>query len=205
MIQQKIKKNTLIIERQQHKYLTNIKPAPPKLNIHIKTHKHKQPIRPAINNTQAPAYKLAKHMNKKLQQLLNLPNTYNTKNTQEIAEDLRSIRIKETNRVITLDINDLYVNLPINGILNATKHWLQMNNNEGTTITQILNVTKTILEQNYFQYNEAIFKTKKGIAMGSPISGTMAEVYLQYVESTHINNGGRQWRSVSIKDMWMTY
>ena len=113
-------------------------------------------------------------MNKKPQQLLNLPNTYNIKNTQEIAEDLRNIRIKETNRIITLDIKDLYVNLPINGILNATKHWLQMNNNEGTTITQILNVTQTILEQNYFQ---EIFK---------PNSGTMAEVYLQYVESTHI-------------------
>ena len=42
--------------------------------------------------------------------------------------------------------NNREVNLPINGILNATKHWLQMNNNEGTTITQILNVTKTILE-----------------------------------------------------------
>ena len=42
---------------------------------------------------------------------------------------------------------------------------------------------------HYFQYNERIFKLKKGIAMGSPISGTMAEVYLQYVESTHI----KQW------------
>ena len=73
-------------------------------------------------------------MNKKLQQLLNLPNTYNIKNTQEIAEDLRNIRIKETDRIITLDIKDLYVNLPINGILNATKHWLQINNNEGTLL-----------------------------------------------------------------------
>ena len=70
-----------------------------------------------------------------------------------------------------------------------------MNNNEGTTITQILNVTKTILEQNYFQYNEAIFKPKKGIAMGSPISGTMAEAYLQYVESTHIK---QRWETGEI-------
>ena len=33
-----------------------------------------------------------------------------------------------------------------------------MNNNEGTTITQILNVTQTILEQYYFQ---AILTQKK--------------------------------------------
>jgi len=158
MIQQAIKKNTLEIKGQQHKYLPNIKPEHPKLNIHIKTHKQNQPIRPVINNTPAPAYKLAKHMNTKLQQLLNLPNTYNIKHIQDIAEDLRNIRIKETDRIVTLDISDLYINLPINGVLNATKHWLQMNNNEGTTITQILNVTQTILEQNYFQ---AIFKPTK--------------------------------------------
>ena len=137
-----------------------------------------QPIRPVINNTQAPTYKLAKYMNLKLQQVFKLPNTYNIKHTQEIAEDLRNIRIKETDRIITPDIKDLYVNLPTNLLLNVTKHWLQMNNNEGTTITQILYITKIILEQNYFQYSEAIFKPKKGIAMGSPISGTMAEVYL---------------------------
>ena len=83
MIQQAIKRNTLIIERQQHKYLTNIKPAPPKLNIHIKTNKQNLPIRPVINNTQAPAYKLAKHMNKKLRQLLNLPNTYTIRKTHK--------------------------------------------------------------------------------------------------------------------------
>jgi len=79
MFQQAIKNNTLKIERQQQKYLPNIKPAHPKLNILIKTHKWNQPIRPVINNTPAPAYKLAKHMNTKLQQLLKLPNTYNIK------------------------------------------------------------------------------------------------------------------------------
>jgi len=117
-----------------------------------------QPIRPVINNTQAPTYKLAKYMNLKLQQVFKLPNTYNIKHTQEIAEDLRNIRIKETDRIITPDIKELYVNLPTNLLLNVTKHWLQMNNNEGTTITQILYITKIILEQNYFQYSEAIFK-----------------------------------------------
>ena len=37
----------------------------PQLNIYIKMHKEDQPIRPVINNTQAPSYKTAKHMNKK--------------------------------------------------------------------------------------------------------------------------------------------
>jgi len=43
----------------------NIKPAAPKLNVYIKTHKEIEPIKPVINNTQAPAYKIAKYNNKK--------------------------------------------------------------------------------------------------------------------------------------------
>jgi hypothetical protein len=42
----------------------NIKPTALKLNIYIKTHKENEPITPVINNTQAPAHKIAKHINK---------------------------------------------------------------------------------------------------------------------------------------------
>jgi len=38
--------------------LINIKPTAPKLNIYIKTHKDNEPIRPVINNTLAPSYKI---------------------------------------------------------------------------------------------------------------------------------------------------
>jgi len=65
IIQHTLKNNNLITEKQQYKYLMNIKPTAPKLNAYIKTHKENEPIRPVINNTQAPAYKIAKYINKK--------------------------------------------------------------------------------------------------------------------------------------------
>jgi len=40
----------------------NIKPAAPKLNVYIKTHKENEPIRPVIDNTQPPSYKIAKYI-----------------------------------------------------------------------------------------------------------------------------------------------
>jgi len=64
-----------------------------------------------INNTQAPAYKITKYINKKMHHLINLPNNYNAKNSYEIAEELNKIQINENSRIITLDIKDLYVNL----------------------------------------------------------------------------------------------
>jgi hypothetical protein len=50
-----------------------IKPMAPILNALIKIHKEYKPIRPVINNIQAPSGRLAKYLNKKLNQLISLP------------------------------------------------------------------------------------------------------------------------------------
>jgi len=112
-IQRTIQKCNIFVDKQAHKYLINIKPAAPKLNIYIKHIKITKPIRPVINNTQATSYKIAKYLNKKLHNLICLPYKYNTKNSQEIAEELKRMRINEQMKIMALDIKDLYVSLPI--------------------------------------------------------------------------------------------
>jgi len=99
------------------------------------------------------------------------------------------MQINEQIRIITLDIKDLYVNLPIQGIIQAAKFWLNKNINDMVLIKQTLHMLQTIMKQNYFQYNDKFFQPERGIAMGSPISSTMAEVYLEYIEETYM----KQW------------
>jgi hypothetical protein len=41
------------------------------------------------------------------------------------------------------------------------------------------------MAQNYFSFQNTIYHPNKGIAMGSPISGTMAEIFLQHIENKH--------------------
>ena len=91
-------------------------------------------------------------------------------------------------KIITLDIKDLYVNLPKQGIIQSTTIWLDRNKickDEKVQILQLLNV---IMEQSYFQYNNQYYKPEKGIAMCSPISGTLAEIYLQLIEEHYIKH-----------------
>jgi hypothetical protein len=73
-IQQSILKCNTLIDKQQKKYLTQIKPQLPKLNAHIKIHNYNEPIRPVVNNTNAPTYRIAKHLNKWLTNALQLQN-----------------------------------------------------------------------------------------------------------------------------------
>jgi hypothetical protein len=46
----------------------------------------------------------------------------------------------------------------------------------------------TVLNQNYFQYDYCFYKPPTGIAMGSPLSSTTAEIYLQYLEEQLIKH-----------------
>jgi hypothetical protein len=130
--------------------LINIKPTAPKPNVYIKTRKENEPIRPVLNNIHAPAYKIAKYLNKKLNIIIHLPHTYTTKNAQEVAVEPKTIHIYEHKEIITLDIKGLYVNLPVQGILQTTKFWLKKHNTN-TTIEETLQLLETILKQNYFQ------------------------------------------------------
>jgi hypothetical protein len=40
-------------------------------------------------------------------------------------------------------------------------------------------ILKMIMNQNYFQYDDKFYKPKAGVAMGSPISSTMDEIFPQ--------------------------
>ena len=52
------------------------------------------------------------------------------KNSSEVAHDLRNISINNQLKIISLDLKDLYVNLPMKNILNITKFWLNIFNNQ---------------------------------------------------------------------------
>ena len=75
--------------------------------------------------------------------------------------------INEQMKIITLDIKDLYVNLPIQGITRTTKFRLNKNINDNRLIKQTYMLI-IIMKQNYFQYKERLFQPEKEIAMGFP-------------------------------------
>jgi hypothetical protein len=59
---------------------------------------------------------------------------------------------------------------------------LQRNNDPQTT-NQILTLLKLTLEQNYFRFQQQIFKPNQGVDMGSPISGLIAEIFQHHNEN----------------------
>ena len=76
--------------------------------------------------------------------------------------ELTTLQINENMKMITLDIKDMYVNLPIDGIMQTTNFWLNKNsNNDKQLKQQTLNIILTLIKQNYFQYNGQIYQPKR--------------------------------------------
>ena len=85
----------------------------------------------------------------------------------ELARELEQLDITEHHTMITMDIKDLYVNLPKHGLIQSAAFWLDKNKSnihrEGKT--QILHLLQTLIEETYFQHNTKYYKPTYGIAM----------------------------------------
>ena len=61
-----------------------------------------------------------------------------------------------------------------------------LKHNEPEITTQICRLLETILQQNHCIFQEQIYQPDEGITMDSPISGTIAAIFLQHLEHIHI-------------------
>jgi len=50
----------------------------------------------------------------------------------------------------------------------------------------MITLLEVTLQQNYFSFCNNIYQPQKGVSVGSPISNTVAEIFLQDLEKTHL-------------------
>jgi hypothetical protein len=70
-------------------------PSAPHIHGTIKLHKQEKYIRPIVNWIDSPSYKLAKHLNIILKNILQLPNAFNVQNNNTLAHSLKLSKINE--------------------------------------------------------------------------------------------------------------
>ena len=68
----------------------------------------------------------------------------------------------------------------------------------GMTETQFRKLLELSTSDTYFIFNEKYYKQKEGLAMGSPLSATLANIFLCYHEKKWLN-----LNPYTIKDTWM--
>jgi hypothetical protein len=113
---------------KQHKTIrTNQTKSPITQRKNKNPHKENNPIRPVVNSIRTPSYKIAKLTHKPLADKLTLTNEYNMYNSKQVAVEMNNMEILQHHSLTTLDIKDLYVNLPKQEIINITCEHLTTN------------------------------------------------------------------------------
>jgi hypothetical protein len=90
----------------------NLNPLAPFIRGLIKLHKPGLPIRPIVNWTNAPAYKMAKILIKKCTAHIPLPHVFNVRNPVHLITDLNEIPIHHDLKFASFDIKNVCSNIP---------------------------------------------------------------------------------------------
>jgi len=161
-------------------------PSAPTIKGLIKLHKPDQPIRPVVNWRSTPTYKLAKLLTQKAGHLTLLPNAFNTENSKDLIHKLKDAPILPHFTPASLDISNLYMNIPVAETQTVPADILKQNLTDTQTQRELLGWYDTITKQNCFTFNGNTMIQKEGLAMGAP-SSFIAKIFLQHIDMAHLS------------------
>jgi hypothetical protein len=192
-IRKTINNSTNLISQDAKWRFVNLNPSAPTLKDLIKLHKPEQTIRPIVNWRNAPAYKLARLFTIKVCQLSPLPYSFNIKNTTDLIHQLRHTPITPTSKLASLDITNMYTNIPVSETKQILESMLTANSLNPQTKMELLHWYEVITKQNYFAFDGKVFLQTDGLAMGAPSSSVISEIFLQYIEHTPPPHSTQTW------------
>ena len=80
----------------------------------------------------------------------------------------------------------MYPSIPINEHVQIIEDMSLRNQVDEKTANELIRITRTVLEQNYFAFRNHNYCQNTGLAMGAPSSAILSEVYLQHLEHIKI-------------------
>jgi hypothetical protein len=101
-------------------------------------------------------------------------------------DDLLDIPHKQGIKLASFNIENMYPNIPTNELVPIIENMSINNQLDANTTHDLMRITSTILEQNYFTFHNNNYSQVTGLAMGAPSSAILSEIYLQHLEHTKI-------------------
>ncbi|CAF1097900.1 unnamed protein product [Rotaria magnacalcarata] len=155
-----------------------------------KPHKTGTPLRPIVSGMNAPTTKISRMLDRLIRPLFD---QYVKKTT--IIDGVHLIRqldkyvslglLKPTTHLCTFDITDLYTMLPQEQSIAISKQFLirfNQTHTRGMSINAIKSLARIVLTENVFIYGDKYYRQVKGDAMGSPLTLTLANIFMWHWE-----------------------
>lgn len=101
------------------------------------------------------------------------------RDSKSLASNLDDLKLPKNAIIFTMDATSLYTNMTVDLTLSSLVEFLQLRPNpQLQTILPLL--AEFVLNNNYFEYNNRIYKQTQGIAMGTNAAVHLANIYVFY-------------------------
>ena len=150
-----------------------------------KIHKPGIPLRPIVSSIGAATYNTAKELAKILKPLVGM-SAHHVQNTRDCVEQIKDVRLKQGECIISYDVTALFTSMPIQPVLNIIKQSLSNDHDlhKRTTMStsHVINLLEFCLGSTSFVYQRQFYQQLEGAAMGSPLSPIVANIFMEQFE-----------------------
>ena len=101
----------------------------------------------------------------------------------------RLIQGQQKTRTFTFasfDTTNKYSNIPVTQTKHILHNTLHLNHANTKIKSEVLDLYKTITQQNYCRHNDITVTQTDGLAMGAPSSSIISEIFLEHTQHTHL-------------------
>ena len=143
-------------------------------------------FRPILSAIGTPTYKLAKFCDQLLKPLTN--NEYTIKDSFSFAKEV--LEFDASLFMASFDIKSLFTNIPLTETLNLCVQNLYRNQTHVGNLTQssFYSLLKITMFESFFIFDGKFYEQCDGVAMGSPLGPTLANVFMCHFENIWLEN-----------------
>jgi hypothetical protein len=146
-----------------------------------KMHKSNLTLRPIISNRNTITFYTSKYLHNILFKLVKKLPTI-CYNSYDVILKCQNLKLNDTSMLFVADIDSMYPSIPIGYGLKAVRQVMIQYQYELDNIDFILELLAWVLNNNYLEFNNKVYKQIKGTAMGSPVSVSYANITIYYLE-----------------------
>ena len=157
---------------------------PPAIRGSVKHHKEGNPLRPIVTYIGSALYNTSKFLTDILSPLQNR-NGYSFANSLQFSKEISDIKIDENKVLVSFDVVSLFTAIPVDKASDYIKIKLEQDaslpSRTNLDINDIISLLQFTLSNNYFMFNDRIYKQVHGCAMGSPVSPVVAKLCMEEI------------------------
>ena len=168
--------------------LVPIGSAPGKLYGICKVHKDGYPVRPVVSMIGTPEYELAKFLDSYIKP--NIPSKFMLKSTSEFIDKLQDHRLNGSEHLVSFDVTSLFTNVPLHETIDIILKRVYGHDSVLQPPFEKDIFKKMLLKcsSGLFLYNDVWYEQTDGVAMGSPLGPSFANMFMADLEQKHFED-----------------